>query len=315
MADMSLGVSKWACMWWTPTSGTFQATARPLAKVNPTESADVMPGPLVTDTKSGRRRGRLPSSLLLLLLAQDNEELPGGASCGSASTADLTILASVRPCDWTVGSGLMPPYSVLSAVARWWKSSLAAPPGPRSFSSSATHVSSHDVSMASIPEPTSPLPSRDSLTPWNASPKAESSISILRSNSDVPGRSPRLLKSPGVRGLLGVGAAGTGAGAGAVVAAGCWAPAAGVPIAEVPPGAPPGAGTGVPAPPLGDGPIAPEPLAASDAFLGTTTQSPLPVPWSGAVGGVGSLLAGVSVLPMSTSCDVLGAAWGCGGGG
>lgn len=52
-AETSLGVRAWACIWCTPTRGMFQATARPLAVSRPVKRFARMPGPRVTEMKSG----------------------------------------------------------------------------------------------------------------------------------------------------------------------------------------------------------------------------------------------------------------------
>ena len=52
---MRRGVRAWACMWWTPTRGICHATERPLAVSRPVERLERMPGPRVTETKSGLR--------------------------------------------------------------------------------------------------------------------------------------------------------------------------------------------------------------------------------------------------------------------
>lgn len=52
-AETRRGVKAWACMWFTPTRGIPHATARPLAVSMPVARQDNIPGPRVTDMKSG----------------------------------------------------------------------------------------------------------------------------------------------------------------------------------------------------------------------------------------------------------------------
>ena len=52
-AETSRGVRAWACMWLTPSSGICQAVERPLAVSRPVARLERMPGPRVTETKSG----------------------------------------------------------------------------------------------------------------------------------------------------------------------------------------------------------------------------------------------------------------------
>ena len=52
-AETRRGVRAWACMWLTPRSGICQAVERPLAVSKPVAKLERMPGPRVTETKSG----------------------------------------------------------------------------------------------------------------------------------------------------------------------------------------------------------------------------------------------------------------------
>jgi len=52
-ADTSRGVSACACIWWIPSRGTCHAVARPLAVSRPVERLERIPGPRVTEMKSG----------------------------------------------------------------------------------------------------------------------------------------------------------------------------------------------------------------------------------------------------------------------
>ena len=54
-AETRRGVRAWACMWLTPRSGICQAVERPLAVSRPVARLERMPGPRVTETKSGLR--------------------------------------------------------------------------------------------------------------------------------------------------------------------------------------------------------------------------------------------------------------------
>ena len=47
------GVRAWACMWWTARRGICQAVERPLAVSRPVARLERMPGPRVTEMKSG----------------------------------------------------------------------------------------------------------------------------------------------------------------------------------------------------------------------------------------------------------------------
>ena len=52
-AETRRGVSACACMWCTPTKGICQAIARPLAVSRPVKRLERMPGPRVTEMRSG----------------------------------------------------------------------------------------------------------------------------------------------------------------------------------------------------------------------------------------------------------------------
>lgn len=52
-ADTRRGVSACACMWLTPTRGIRHATARPFAVSSPVARLERIPGPRVTEMKSG----------------------------------------------------------------------------------------------------------------------------------------------------------------------------------------------------------------------------------------------------------------------
>lgn len=52
-AETSRGVNACACIWFTPSSGTCHATAKPLAVLSPASRLERIPGPRVTETKSG----------------------------------------------------------------------------------------------------------------------------------------------------------------------------------------------------------------------------------------------------------------------
>ena len=52
-ADTRRGVKAWACIWFTPTRGIPHATARPLAVPMPVLRHWSIPGPRVTQMKSG----------------------------------------------------------------------------------------------------------------------------------------------------------------------------------------------------------------------------------------------------------------------
>lgn len=131
--DTSPGVKRCACMWCTPTIGICHATDSAFPVSRPTDRFDRIPGPLVADMKSGRRR-RVPSASLSPSPVFDS---------GRWLRAFCTRFARLSWWDSRAMIGWIPRCSRVSAVTFSRKWILAAlPESLFVFSTMATEVSS-----------------------------------------------------------------------------------------------------------------------------------------------------------------------------
>jgi hypothetical protein len=133
---------------------TCHATASPLAVSRPVKRFDRMPGPLVTEMKSGSRLVAMSvfssCSFLFGIPALRSPRWLESAG-GRWQIASLTRVARFSWCDRRDTRGCTPWYSALFEVIFLWKCRRAKDgPVPALFSTTATLVSSQLVSMARV---------------------------------------------------------------------------------------------------------------------------------------------------------------------
>lgn len=142
-AETNRGVKRWACIWCTPTRGICHATDKPFAVSNPVERFERIPGPLVTDMKSGFLRTRAPSSLP----ARRRIVFPASSfSSGEGRLRKALSISFARfsRCESSATIGWIPLYSLVSAVmfSRKWSFAAGLRAGSSCFSTTETEVSS-----------------------------------------------------------------------------------------------------------------------------------------------------------------------------
>lgn len=85
-AETRRGVKRCACIWCTPTKGICHATERPFAVSRPTKRLARIPGPRVTDIKSGFWR-LLPSCSVTTFLLSFSESTADGRCVNALLTS------------------------------------------------------------------------------------------------------------------------------------------------------------------------------------------------------------------------------------
>lgn len=117
-AETNRGVKRWACIWCTPTRGICHATARPFAVSRPVERFERIPGPLVTDMKSGFLYSINP----LLSRRRMAFSARSSSDAGRLRKALSTSFARFSRCESSATIGWIPLYCLVSAVmfSRKW---------------------------------------------------------------------------------------------------------------------------------------------------------------------------------------------------